>query len=917
MLPEEKARERIDRQLKKAGWEIVSREEYIPHRASAIQEALMQGNTESDYLLFVDDKAIAVLEAKREENPLGEDVQKQAEDYAAHPQSWYGLWYDNLIPLVYLANGNKIYFKNMLVPDAEYIELKEMHSPKEMLKKIDRKSEYGALPYLEKRGLRDCQYEAEMEFESAIKEGKKKSLAVLATGSGKTYLACLASYRLLNYTSVKRVLFLADRNNLARQAESEFSQFDRTEDQTEMSALYEIKRLKHDNDVKADIVISTIQKLFAVLTGQQLSEDSEDAEDERTAQEEEKEDNSIIQLGSDLRIPPDHFQLIIVDECHRSIYGKWKAVLDYFSGAHILGLTATPTPEAHAFFNNTVIKRYTYDESVVDGVNVPSRVYRIITQVTAHGGAIRAGTRVTETARRTGRETSYTAGERIDYAPKALDRSVVNRDQIREVLASYKKAIYEDMYPEREKKWEYVPKTLIFAKDDNHATEIVEAVKEVFGPEFETGEVPECFVQKITYTSGDSNGLIRDLRTEKDFRIAVTVTLVATGTDVKPLEVVLFMKDVMSDVLYTQMKGRGCRSLKEEKLQEVTPNAVSKDCYYIVDAVGVTEHDKLIPHPSTNQKPGQKVLSLEHLLEHLAHNELSDENLWLLRDYCAAIHRRYENNPLFGRHLDAFISAFGFAPRTIANNIQEAFDASILPEYSSPSEENTVRMSLIECLMMNLPARRKLLEMQRGYVARTEEDPDELIYAGFSKETARDFIQNFEKYLTDNKDRLEALRIIYNAEDTVITHSMLTELQDSLLAENRQFKVYPIWKNYKVLDETGDVDDLDVKTNVNALTNLIQLVRFAFRRNLKLTSLFGDFARRFILYCGQAQRELTESQRNLMRQIAEFVINDGALTPMELNEVDTDLWRRGVTLFGAKMLSEEMQAMARILLKAA
>lgn len=917
MLPEERTRERIDRQLRKAGWDVVSRNEYIPKSTAAVKEALMQGNTESDYLLFVDDKAIAVVEAKREENPLAKDVQDQAEEYATHPQNWYGLWYDNLIPLVYLANGNKIYFKNMLVPDAEYIELKEMHSPKEMLQKINRKSAYGALPHLEKRGLRDCQYEAEMEFESAIKDGKKKSLAVLATGSGKTYLACLASYRLLNYTSVKRVLFLADRNNLARQAESEFSQFDRTEDQTEMNALYEIKRLKHDNDVKADIVISTIQKLFAVLTGQQLSEDSEDAEDERTAQEEEKEDKSIVQLGGDLRIPPDHFQLIIVDECHRSIYGKWKAVLDYFSGAHILGLTATPTPEAYAFFNNNIIKKYTYDESVVDGVNVPSRVYRIITQVTAHGGAIRAGTRVTETAHRTGREITYTAGERIDYAPNALDRSVVNRDQLREVLTSYKKAIYEDMYPEREKKWEYIPKTLIFAKDDNHATEIVEAVKDVFGPEFESDEVPEHFVQKITYTSGDSNGLIRDLRTEKDFRIAVTVTLVATGTDVKPLEVVLFMKDVYSDVLYTQMKGRGCRSLKEEKLQEVTPNAVSKDCYYIVDAVGVTEHEKAIPHPGTDQKPGQRVLSLEHLLEHLAHNELSNENLWLLRDYCATIHRRYENNPLFGRHLDAFISAFGFAPRTIANNIQEAFDEGILPDYSSPSEENTVRMSLIECLMMSLPARRKLLEMQRGYIASTDEDPDELIYAGFSKESARDFIQNFEKYLTDNKDRLEALRIIYNAEDTVITHSMLTELRESLLAENRQFGVYQIWKNYKVLDESGDVDELDAKSNVNALTNLIQLVRFAFKRNLKLTSLFGDFARRFILYCGQAQRELSDDQRNLMRQIADYVINDGALDLTELNEVDTDLWRRGVTLFGAKMLAEEMQALARILLKAA
>ena len=822
MLPEEKARERIDRQLKNAGWDIVPRNEYIPQSASAVKEALMQGNTESDYLFFVDDKAIAVLEAKREENPLKEDVEIQAEKYAVHPQSWYGLWYDGLIPLVYLANGSKIYFKNMLTPDADYTELTEMHSPKEMLRLIHKTSAYGALPRLEKRGLRDCQYRAEMKFEQSIKNGKKKSLAVLATGSGKTYLACLASYRLLNYTPVRRVLFLVDRNNLARQTESEFSRFDRTEGQEEMSSLYEIKRLRRDSDVKADIVISTIQKLFAVLTGQQLSEDSEDVEDERTAEEEEKEDKTVIQLGDNLRIPPDHFQLIVVDECHRSIYGKWKAVLDYFSGAHILGLTATPTPEAYAYFNNNTIEKYTYEDSVVDGVNVPSRVYRIVTKVTEHGGAIKAGTKVTETARKTGKETAYTAGERVDYAPTALDRSVVNRDQIREVLAQYKKAIYEDLYPERERRWEYVPKTLIFAKDDHHATEIVETAKAVFGSEFEGGEAPEHFVQKITYTSGDSNALIRDLRTEKDFRIAVTVTLVATGTDVKPLEVVLFMKDVFSDVLYTQMKGRGCRVIDDDKLREVTPNADTKECYYIVDAVGVTEHDKMIPHPSTDQKPGEKVLSLEHLLEHLAHNELSDENLWLLRDYCAAIHRRYENNPLFGRHLDAFIASYGFAPRTIANAIQQAFDQNSLPPFTSPSEDNAIRMALIGGLITSIPARRKLLEMQRGYIVSTEEDPDELIYAGFSKETAKTFIGNFEKYLNDNKDRLEALRIIYNADDTVITHSMLTELRDSLLAESRQFGIYQIWKNYKVLDETGDVDELDVKTNVNALTNLIQ-----------------------------------------------------------------------------------------------
>lgn len=227
MLPEEKARVKIDKQLRNAGWDIISRNEYLPNSTTAVKEALMVGNTESDYLLFVDGKAIAVVEAKREENPLGDEVKKQAEDYAVSPQSWYALWFEKLIPLVYMANGNKIYFKNMLVEDSEYEELSQMHSPKKMLQIIGKKSEYGALPLLEKRGLRDCQYKAETKLEESLKLGNKKNLAVLATGSGKTYLACLASYRLLNYTQTKRILFLADRNNLAKQALSEFSLFDR------------------------------------------------------------------------------------------------------------------------------------------------------------------------------------------------------------------------------------------------------------------------------------------------------------------------------------------------------------------------------------------------------------------------------------------------------------------------------------------------------------------------------------------------------------------------------------------------------------------------------------------------------------------------------------------------------------------
>ena len=715
MTPEELARVKIDKQLNNAGWDIVSRLDYLPNSTVAIMEGLMQGNTESDYLLFVEGKAIAVIEAKKEENNLGAVVAQQAENYAHTPQSWYGLWFPGLIPLVYLANGKKIYFKNLLDADSDYEEITEFHTPKQMLKLTGKKSEFGALPRIEKKGLRDCQYDAEVALEASFKTGKKKALAILATGSGKTYLACLASYRFLNYTPTKRILFLVDRNNLARQTETEFSLFDRTEKGQALSSLYQINRLKKTEDVDGDVIISTIQKLFAVLTGQSISDNDEDAEDELIYAKENDKSGKPIVLGDDLKLSPDYFQFIIVDECHRSIYGKWKSVLDYFKDARVLGLTATPTPEAYAYFNKNIIEEYTYDDSVVDGVNVPARVYRIKTEVSVHGGTINEGENIVEEAKRNGQTSEYQATERIDYTNKQLDRSVVNKNQIESVLRAYRDSIYEDLYPERDKDWRYIPKTLIFAKDDHHATEIVDIVEKVFGEMFDSGNVPTGFVQKITYSAGNSNDLIRDLRTEKNFRIAVTVTLVATGTDVKPLEVVLFMNDVKSEVLYTQMKGRGCRVIQDDKLKEVTPNATTKECFYIVDAVGVTESDKSMPNPGGETQPKKKVFTLEQLLERLSHNELSDDNLSLLRDYCSTIHRRYEDSQLFSRHLDKFIVDYGFAPKTLANNINVALTKNLLPPFIDVSSDNTERLALIDCLICNLAARNKLLEMQKGY----------------------------------------------------------------------------------------------------------------------------------------------------------------------------------------------------------
>ena len=916
MLPEEQARAKIDKQLRDAGWHIITRNEFSAKEAVAVKEALMQGNKESDYLLYIEGKAIAVIEAKRESNNLGIEVQEQVEYYANHPQNWDKLWFDNLIPLVYVANGNKILFKNLLKPEDDYVELSSIHSPKKMLKLIDKTSDFGALPLLEKEKgnnkLRDCQYEAIRNLELSIKNDNRKNLTIIATGAGKTYLACMASYRLLNYTRINRVLFLVDRNNLGVQAQSEFSMFSWTEENQSLSSLYEIKRLKKNEDINANIVISTIQKLYAVLTGQQLTDDiNEDAEDEQNNNQNDEESIEPIKLGENLELPPDYFQFIVVDECHRSIYGKWKAVLDYFSDAFILGLTATPTPEATSFFEK-IIEKYTNEDSVNDGVNVPPRVYRISTKVTEHGGTIENGSEVKEIAKSTNITTNYVSEERVEYNPNQLDRSVINPNQIKLVLSTFRNSIYTELYPERTEDWYHIPKTLIFAKIDKHADEIVSAVKEVFKSKFPNEEIPENFVQKITYSAGDSNKLIRDFRTEKEFRIAVTVNLVATGTDIKPLEIVLFMKDVQSDVLYTQMKGRGCRTIDDDKLKEVTPNANTKECYYIVDAVGVTEHSKNIP--GVGHTGGTKrVLTLESLIEHLAHEDVNDENLILLSNYCATINHRYENNPLFSKHLREFITNFHFSPRDLAKNITAALNSGRLPPFIK-SGDNTSRKKLIACLIDKPEARKKLIEMQHGYLLFSE-DEDQVSYAGLSKENAKSFIANLENYLVLNKDKVEALRIIYNTEKSILTYKMLTDLRDKLLSENRSYTSDNIWKNYQLLDNNSQVEK---KAKIGVLTDLIQIVRFAYKQTEKLTSISGSYLQRFNLYCGQAQRELSDAQKQIMREIALYIADNGSISFLELNKINTNLWRSAIIQFKDKNIIEtEMNKLSNFILKVA
>jgi type I restriction enzyme R subunit len=578
--PEQKARQKINKMFRASGWEVVPRSKYSPAvSAVAIEEGLLQGNLEADYLLFLGGRAIGVLEAKKESASLSDIVANQAEKYTHKLLDWYQAW-ETPLPLIYLSNGKELFFKNLKTPEPGYIPLLRMDTPAEMAKRAGVTSAFIGLPALSPSGLRSCQYDAITELEASFRTGQKRALIVLATGAGKTFTACLAAYRLLTYTPTRRILFLVDRNNLGKQAEGEFGKFKLTESAEPFNTIYLTERLESSTVSKgSNLVICTIQRLFSVITGQELQEDENDDLPKEISGEPD------VELTTDKLIPPDFFDAIIVDECHRSIYGRWKKVLEYFNDALIIGLTATPAGETMKFFNNNRVINYTLERSIADGINVDGRIYRIKTQATENGGEIKQGDNYVEITKYTGQSVHEKASAEEAYAAGDLDRAVVNPAQIKLVLATYRDAVYTEFYPERDANLAYIPKTLVFAKDEAHARNIVRIIREEVFP----GQCAD-FVQQITYSVGNSHELIRSFRNNASFRIAVTVTLVATGTDVKPLEVLIFMRDLNSKSLYIQMKGRGVRTIGDEQLRNVTPNAISKDLFYLIDAIGVTEH---------------------------------------------------------------------------------------------------------------------------------------------------------------------------------------------------------------------------------------------------------------------------------------------------------------------------------------
>lgn len=896
MTPEQKARIEIDRKLQDVGWEVLDRKHYSTTvSAVAVTEGILKGSLEADYLLFIEGKAIGIIEAKKSDTLLDDIVAKQAENYANKLLKWYQSW-SHPLPFVYLSNGKEILFKDLRNPESEYQPLQQMHSPREMAKMAGIVNEFAGLPYLLPKGLRKCQFEAVSALENSFRQGEKRALMVLATGAGKTFTACMAAYRLLSYTPIRRVLFLVDRNNLGKQAEGEFGTFRLTETGEPFNTIFAVERLKSPTiQPETNVVIATIQRIFAMLTGEEIDDDDE--------LDDFHEDETEITLGDDLKLPPNYFDLIIVDECHRSIYGKWQQVLSYFKTARIVGLTATPTVEALAFFNNNRIINYTLEDSIADGINVNYRVYSIKTKVSEAGGSIEQDENITEITKYTGEVQNVVSDVRAEYGNTELDRSVVNPAQIRLVLQEFRSAIYTDLFPDREANIAYIPKTLIFAKDDAHATRIVEMAKEVF-PNQTTD-----FVRKITYSAGDSNELIRRFRNDKSFRIAVTVNLVATGTDIKPLEILLFMRDVRSSILYTQMKGRGVRTIGDELLRNITPNAISKDSFFLLDAVGVTESEKFIPKPNEGiYRPTNP--TLEQLLEQISHGYLPDDYLNMLASRVSRINAKSKD-----KHRVEFVNIASVTMYDLAMSIFNALENDSLPNFIDVNQPNTERKSLVRLLANNPEARQYLLTLNAGFLTILIPGEDELIFKGFSQEEAISATHAFEEYVNTHRDEIEALRIIYNNQNEAITYALLTDLKQKLLSADSRFAMLRLWNSYSIVQK-DNVIKLKTQTERESLTNLIQLVRYAFHIIPELKSLSSVSAQRFELWCGQAQRPLTDTQKEIMKQIVEYIVSNGTYTNAELREENLTVFAQMVKSFGsADVVNEVLGSLSGWMLK--
>ncbi|MDO8550743.1 MAG: type I restriction-modification enzyme R subunit C-terminal domain-containing protein [Ignavibacteria bacterium] len=881
MTPEQLARQKIDKKLIQAGWLVQDYNHFNPSAGLGIAVCEYPVETgKVDYLLFIDRKPIGVIEAKKEGVTLS-GVHEQTVRYADGKLKH--IINKETIPFRYESTGVETYFTDTRDPFPRQREIFHFHKP-ETLEELNKQEDslrkrLQSLPTLPTNGLRLCQTEAIINLEKSFASNRPRAVIQMATGAGKTFTAITSVYRLLKYAKAKRILFLVDTRNLGKQAEQEFRAFKPNDDKRLFPELYNVQRLQSNFiDMKGQACISTIQRMYSILKGEELDESLEDEplyklDPKMTSFGKMSSLNK--EVAYNPAVPIESFDFVIIDECHRSIYNLWKQVLDYFD-AFMIGLTATPDKRTYAFFNENLVSHYAHKQAVADNVNVDYDVYTIETDITQKGAILNAKEYVDFRNKMT-REKQWTLLEdEVIYEGRQLDRDVVNPSQIRNIIKTYREKLKTDIFPERDE----VPKTLIFAKTDSHAEDIVKIARE----EFDEGN---DFCKKITYNvkNEDPESFLQQFRTGYYPRIAVTVDMIATGTDVKPIEALIFMRDVRSRNYFQQMVGRGTRTLNKDDLVKVTPSAkTNKSRFVIVDAVGVFKTMK-IDYPAVDNKP---TVPLKDLMK-MAIFERDEDTLTSLASRLTRLDKQVteKDREKFkelsgGKTLSDVVKNLMNAhdPDKLTETAKQKFN---LPTDTEPNEEQLKQaadeLSLNAVKPFDKPELRDFIETvrQKIYQVIDNTNIDKVTFAGYdkdAKEKAEEIINNFRKFIDENKDEIIALRILYNRRGGIhsaLTFNALEGLRDALNMSPYYLTPEVIWNAYRRFYP----QKVKGTTAVRILTDIICLIRFELSiykelepREEIVNRLFKDW----IFRKNAGPKQFTEEQMEWLRMIKDHII---------------------------------------------
>ncbi|MBI2899887.1 MAG: DEAD/DEAH box helicase family protein [Planctomycetes bacterium] len=910
LKPEDDARVAIDRLLDVCGWRLQDPHgvNLVAARGVAVRHVrLKHGHGEADYLLFVDGQAVGVVEAKPAGTTLT-GVEVQSDKYARGLPDGIPAPVRPL-PFCYQSTGVETRFTNGLDPDPRSRSVFAFHRPEMlgewlsaggdqaaprqvagMMRAAHGPAPYAApatllsrmrnMPLLITTGLWPAQIRAITKLECSVRDNRPRSLIQMSGGSGKTFMAVYAIYRMIKFAEARRVLFLVDRAHLARQTLKEFQQFVTPDDGRKFTELYNVQHLKSNHiDPVSRVCIGTIQRLYSILKGEDLDPAAEEASSFDTGAPLLREPVPVVY---DAALPIEFFDVVFTDECHRSIYNLWRQVLEYFDG-YIVGLTATPSAQTYGFFHNNLVMEYSHEEAVADEVNVDFVVYNIRTKITEAGSKIDTGFWVDKRDRLTRRVRWEQLKEDFEYDASDLDRFVVTPDQIRTIIRAFRDHALPEIFPGRRE----VPKTLVFAKDDSHADDIVQIVREEFGK-------GNDFAEKITYrtTGVDPETLISAFRNSYNPRIAVTVDMIATGTDIKPLEILLFMRGVRSRNYFEQMKFRGVRVIPDTELQAVTPDAKSKTHFVIVDAVGAFERELSDARPIDRQPS----VPFDRLVQAVALNNRTPEVVSSLGARLARLDRRLDE----AQRDELAALAGGQSLRSIAAGIIRALDPDAHEdaarkatgmEQPPPDAIERARQQMIQAAVAPIatsPAlRNRVLEIHSSFEQTIDViSQDQLIEAGLSeaaREKARNLVESFESFLREHKDEIAALQVLYSRPYRQrLTFRQIKELAEAIKRPPRGLTPEVLWWAYETLDRSRVRG-----SGVRVLTDVVSLVRFALRQDDRLAPFPETVRERFAAWlAGQEAggRKFTGEQRQWLE-----LIRDHIATSFQMEAEDFDL----------------------------